>query len=207
MSSTIDHFAHIYNSLPEKRRNIQLSFQQACLLPEIVRSSNSMTLLELGTGVGYSTAWLGSALSAGARLISVEKNPLHYQLAQQNLSTLPFAEQIILKYGDAIQLLPELATEYKQFDFAFIDANKRCYPQYLAFCKQYLSLGGIIVADNVFQFAGQQVLASDVALPIRLRKLAAAMQDFYDTIMADPTFEILPAPTGSDFLIARRVSC
>lgn len=194
---------YIYDSLPEEKRYIQISSAQATILTELVRSEQPQSLLEIGTGAGYSTSALASGMNAGAHLISIEKDHTHYQLAQQNLA--PFAKQITLKHGDARLLLPELAQQFNLFDFVFIDANKKSYPEYLTFCQQHLRLNGILVADNVQQFAGYNVANNVDAPPARLRKMVQAVRKFYETLQADSNFEILPSPIRSDLIVARRL--
>lgn len=199
-------YQHIYDSLPPEKRYIQISPQQAMALAELVRIEQPRLILEIGTGAGYSTTALASGMNAEARLISIEKDYTHYNLAQQNLVALPFASQITLMHGDAKQLLQELAQEMKQFDFVFIDANKRSYPYYLYFCRQYMRPNGVLVADNVHKFAGYDEGNNAEVLPARLHKMVQAVREFYNGLQTDAQFEILPAPKGCDFIMARRKS-
>ena len=108
------------------------------------------TILEIGTLGGYSTIWLARALPAGGRLVTLETDPKHADVARKNIGRAGLAGVVELRQGRALETLPRLAAEsLAPFDFIFIDADKPAYPDYLAWALLLSQPGTLIVADNV----------------------------------------------------------
>ena len=117
------------------------------LLAEILGASN---ILELGTLAGYSTIWLARGLPAGGRLITLEFDPKHAEVARANIARAGFAEVVELRVGPALETLPKVAAERRgPFDLIFIDADKVTYPEYFKWALKLSRRGTVIIADNV----------------------------------------------------------
>jgi len=107
-------------------------------------------ILEVGTLGGYSTIWLGKALPAGGRLVTLEVNPKHAQAAAANLARAGLSDMIDLRVGPALQSLAELQHEgAAPFDMIFIDADKANNPAYFEWALRLSRVGTVIVVDNV----------------------------------------------------------
>lgn len=129
---------------------IQVSPLQGKLLQVMVQMQGSKRVLEIGTLAGYSTAWLASGLSADAALISLEIDPHHAAIAQDNLDAFNFPCQLKILVGDALQLIDEMILEGEEpFDLVFIDADKEGYADYLNRVIKLSRPGTFIIADNV----------------------------------------------------------
>ena len=90
-------------------------------------------MLEFGTLGGYSTIWLGRALPAGGRLITLEADPAYAEVARENIAEAGLAELVDLRVGPALETLPPLEAEGAgPFDLVFIDADKVNTPEYFA---------------------------------------------------------------------------
>ncbi|MGB7588880.1 MAG: O-methyltransferase, partial [Solirubrobacterales bacterium] len=132
--------------LPE----IQVSPPQGKLLHLLARMQHARTILEFGTLGGYSTIWLGRALPAGGKLITLEANEQYAEVARQNIAAAGLATLVDLRVGPALDMLPELEAEGAgPFDLVFIDADKVHTPDYVAWALERTNPGGLIVADNV----------------------------------------------------------
>ena len=59
---------------------------QGKFLNLLVRITGARRVLELGTLGGYSTLWLARALPKGGKLISLELDPHHAEIARANLA-------------------------------------------------------------------------------------------------------------------------
>jgi predicted O-methyltransferase YrrM len=106
--------------------------------------------LYCGTLGGYSTIWLARALPSDGRLITLEAVPTHAKVARENIDRAGFAENVEVRLGRALDTLPQLAAEgLGPFDFIFVDADKRTYPEYLEWCIKLSRRGTMIVPDNV----------------------------------------------------------
>ncbi|HET9077639.1 MAG TPA: O-methyltransferase [Acidimicrobiales bacterium] len=130
---------------------IAVSAAQGKMLHLLATMVGARRILELGTLGGYSTIWLGRALPAGAdaRLISLELEARHAEVARSNLARAGLADRVEVRVGPALETLPRLAGEGLEFDFVFIDADKANIPAYfdqsVALCRP----GAVIVVDNV----------------------------------------------------------
>jgi predicted O-methyltransferase YrrM len=117
--------------------------------------SKAQAVLEIGTLGGYSTIWLARALPAGGRLVTLEAEPRHAEVATANLERAGVADRVEVVVGRALDTLPVLAEEGRgPFDFTFIDADKQGNADYFRWAVQLSRPGAVIVVDNVVR-AGQ----------------------------------------------------
>src|ERR1700692_119339 len=130
--------------------SIQVASNQGKFLMILARAQGARRILEIGTLGGYSTIWLARALQPDGRLITLEAVPTHAKVARENIDRAGFAENVEVRLGRALETLPQLAAEgLGPFDFIFLDADKRTYPEYLEWCIKLSRRGTMIVADNV----------------------------------------------------------
>ena len=123
---------------------------QGKLLLLLARVQGARTILEIGTLGGYSTIWLARALPAGGRLITLEADPKHAEVARANIARAGLAAVVELRLGPALDTLPQLAAEGRgPFDLIFIDADKPNNPEYFAWALKLSRRGSLIIADNV----------------------------------------------------------
>jgi predicted O-methyltransferase YrrM len=129
---------------------ISVTPSQGKLLHMLARLVNAKNILEIGTLGGYSTIWLARALPADGRLITMEFDPKHAEVASRNIENAGLEEMIELREGKALELLPELAAEgLEAFDLIFIDADKCNNPQYFDWALRLSRKGSLIIVDNV----------------------------------------------------------
>jgi predicted O-methyltransferase YrrM len=129
---------------------IDVSRLQGKFLELLVRISGARRILEIGTLGGYSTMWLARALPAGGRVVTLEFDPHHAEVARANLLNAGVLDRVDLRVGRAIETLPKLEnTGNSPFDLIFIDADKESYPEYLDWSLKLSRVGTVIVADNV----------------------------------------------------------
>ncbi len=129
---------------------ISVTPSQGKLLHLLTRLVNAKNILEIGTLGGYSTIWMARALPADGRLITMEFDPKHAQVAGANIANAGLADKVELREGNALELLPELAAEgLEAFDLIFIDADKCNNPQYFDWALRLSHRGSLIIVDNV----------------------------------------------------------
>ncbi len=129
---------------------IHVAPNQGKLLHLLARLQGARAILELGTLGGYSTIWLARALPQGGRLITLEADPRHAEVARVNIARAGLAHVVELRLGPALNTLPQLAAEGRgPFDLIFIDADKPGYPDYFAWALRLSRRGSLIIADNV----------------------------------------------------------
>jgi predicted O-methyltransferase YrrM len=120
------------------------------LLHLIARAQGAKRILEIGTLAGYSTIWLARAVPSDGRVITLESNPKHAELARANVTRAGLADRVDIRVGPALDTLPQLEREHTSlFDFAFVDADRPNVAEYFDWAVKLTRRGSIIIVDNV----------------------------------------------------------
>jgi predicted O-methyltransferase YrrM len=127
---------------------IAVSPSQGKLLNLLARIHGARKILEIGTLAGYSAIWLGRALPEGGRLITLEYDPHHAEVATANIAAAGLADRVEVLVGAALDTLPTIAGE-GPFDLFFIDADKVSNPAYFRWALEHSRPGSVIIVDNV----------------------------------------------------------
>jgi predicted O-methyltransferase YrrM len=129
---------------------IAVTANQGKLLHILARLVGARNVLEIGTLGGYSTIWLARALPKGGRVITLEVNPKHADVARANVNRAGLASTVEIRLGAALETLPKLAGDkLGSFELIFIDADKANIPEYFTWSLKLSRPGGLIVVDNV----------------------------------------------------------
>jgi predicted O-methyltransferase YrrM len=155
---------------------INVAPNQGKLLQLWARMVGARSILEVGTLGGYSTIWLARALPPGGRLVTLEADPRHAEVATANLARAGLADVVEVVVGRAIDTLPRLADEGRgPFDLAFIDADKQSNADYFGWAVRLARPGGVIVVDNVVRGGGVADAGSDDPVVVGTRRLFEAV--------------------------------
>ncbi|MDQ2732839.1 MAG: O-methyltransferase [Armatimonadota bacterium] len=131
--------------LPE----INVSASEGKLLHLIAMLSGSQRILEIGSLGGYSAIWLARALPPGGKLITLELDPHHAEVARRNIERAGLSSTIEVRVGAALNSLAQIAAaDEGPFDLIFIDADKDGYVDYLKASVPLVREGGVILGDN-----------------------------------------------------------
>jgi predicted O-methyltransferase YrrM len=122
------------------------------ILAEVVRKLKPRKILEVGSLYGYSAILITKNSPANAEITTVEKNPEHARVTEQNVERAKLEDQIKVIKGDAMEILSKLPGP---FDLVFLDAEKTQYLDYLKAVEDKLHQGSVVVADNVVVFRDQ----------------------------------------------------
>jgi predicted O-methyltransferase YrrM len=129
---------------------IDVSPLQGKFLQVLVRMVQPQRVLEIGTLGGYSTIWMARALPKGGRIVTLEYEPRHAEVARANLRRARLLNRVDIRVAAALDTLPLLRSSGAgPFDFIFIDADKVNNPQYLDWAVKLSRPGTVIVVDNV----------------------------------------------------------
>lgn len=129
---------------------IQVAPLQGKMLQVLALACGARKILEIGTLAGYSGVWLARGLPPGGKLISLEVDPRHAEIARTTFAEAGVADRVEVRLGPALELLPHLVSE-APFDLFFIDADKRNNAQYLDWALKLSRTGSLIVADNIIR--------------------------------------------------------
>ena len=129
---------------------ISVAPNEGKLLHLLARMRGARRILEIGTLGGYSTIWLARALPEGGKLITLEYDPRHAEVARANIAQAGLADRVEVRVGRALDTLPELARgKPGPFDLTFIDADKRNNAEYFRWALRLSTVGSVIIVDNV----------------------------------------------------------
>ena len=129
---------------------ISVSPNQGKFLQILAQLVGARSILEIGTLGGYSTIWLARGLRAGGRLVTLEVDPKHAEVARGNISRAGLTDIVEIRIGNALETLPQLSADRRDaFDLVFIDADKQNIPSYFEWALKLSHPGTLIIVDNV----------------------------------------------------------
>ncbi|MFE3258596.1 O-methyltransferase [Nocardia sp. NPDC059091] len=162
---------------------IDVSPPQGKFLYLIAKSVRARRVLEVGTLGGYSTIWLARAVGKAGRVVTLEYEPKHAEVARHNLDRAGVGERVDIRVGAALDSLPVLAEEQPEpFDLVFIDADKVNNTNYVRWALRLTRPGSVIIVDNVVRNGGIADAASaDAAV--------RASREVIELIAAEPRLD------------------
>ena len=116
----------------------------------MVQLAGARAIVEIGTFTGYSALAMAEVLPADGTVLTIEHNPEHARMAQNFFNQSPSKDKIILRRGDALEILKTLPDGHA--DLVFIDADKRDYCAYYGEAMRIVRNGGLILADNALWY-------------------------------------------------------
>jgi predicted O-methyltransferase YrrM len=167
---------------------------QGRLLSMISKLHRPHRILEIGTYTGYAALCLAEGLAEDGKLITLDKNEELERRVRGYFDESPFASQIELLIGNALEIIPTLK---ESWDLVFIDADKENYLPYYEMVIENVSTGGLIIADNVL-WSGK--VADDSKQDHDTQKI----REFNDTIQKDKRVENVLLPVRDGLMMIRK---
>ncbi len=157
---------------------ISVSPCQGMFLQLLARSCRAKRILEIGTLGGYSGIWLARALEADGKLVTLEFEARHAEVARNNFDMAGVGSQVEIINDDAKSALAALIVRsVEPFDLVFIDADKPGYVDYLASSLKLSHKGTVIVADNVVRKGEVANPETDEERVVGIRNFLRALAD------------------------------
>lgn len=177
---------------------MQICPEQGQLMAMLVKLMGARRAIEVGVFTGYSALSVALALPEDGRLLACDINEEFTQLGQ------PFWQQAGVAHKIDLQIAPALTTldarlaagQAGQYDFAFIDADKRSYDAYYERCLQLLRTGGLIAIDNTLWSGAVASASQDVD--------TVALQALNIKLHGDERVDISLLPIGDGLTLARK---
>ncbi|HWZ85413.1 MAG TPA: O-methyltransferase [Thermoanaerobaculia bacterium] len=164
------------------------------LLEVLARSIGAARVFEMGSAIGYSTAFFASAVGRGGHVVYTDGSPANAEKARGYLGRMELDDRVAIKVGDAVASL-DAATGY--FDVIFIDVDKEGYPAALKAAAPRVRKGGYLIADNVL-WSGKVVDAG-------VRDAATeGIRQFNRTLFSLQEYRSVIVPLRDGVAIARR---
>jgi predicted O-methyltransferase YrrM len=158
---------------------IEVSAQHGKLLSLLATMSRARRVLEIGTLAGYSTINLARGVGPDGRVVTLEFEPRHAEVAQRNFERAGLADRIEIVVGAALDSLPQLAERGDTFDMFFIDADKENNVAYVEWAIKLGRPGSVIVVDNIARMGR-------VLDPAPGDHQARAVRDMFDMMGENP---------------------
>jgi len=161
---------------------IEVSAQHGKLLFIVATAMRATRVLEIGTLAGYSTIQLARAVGPGGRVVTLEYEPKHAEVARENLARAGVDDRVEVIVGAALDTLPTLAGRGETYDLIFIDADKENNIAYVEWAIKLAAPGSIIVVDNIAR-------SGRVLDPAADDLQARAVRDMLEMMGANPRLE------------------
>jgi len=153
------------------------------ILHQLALIAGAKTVFEMGSAIGYSTIWWARAVGEGGRVIYTDGDPKNAEQARRYFDRAGVAERIVVKTGDALELLSE---QKQQFDIIFNDVDKEDYPRVFRLALPRLRQGGIFVTDNVLwsgKVAQKNPSEARTKAILEFNRLLYSSPDLFTTIL------------------------
>lgn len=177
--------------IEERGPAIQVSAEAGRLLALLVRAAGAKRILEVGTLFGYSGIWMARELAPGGHMDTIEIQEMHADAAEHWFERAGLAGQVTVHRGAGIDVLATLSGPY---DVAFIDADKRSYPEYIRQSLDKLRPGGIVIADNAIRRGRIVQPGGDVDME--------GTRGMHDLLAGDANLVATTVPVGDGLAIA-----
>jgi predicted O-methyltransferase YrrM len=133
------------------QHNMQIAPEQGALLALLVELTGAKRCLEIGTFTGYSSLVVALAMPADGTIVCCDVSDEWTSVARRYWAEAGVADRVDLRLGPAIDTMDQLLADGAEgtFDFAFVDARKKEYPDYHERVVRLLRSGGLAAYDNV----------------------------------------------------------
>jgi predicted O-methyltransferase YrrM len=146
-----DRFGHVASSYAQHRQRHgcfdAYPYSNGALLGTLAVSARARRLLEMGCGLGYSGLWLAYGAGPEARLETIEKDPRHIEIAQQNFRAEGLSERIRVLQGLGTPVVKGLEGPY---DLIYFDTDPAESLSSLEEFERLLKPGGLLISANLF---------------------------------------------------------
>jgi len=158
---------------------------------------NAKKVIEIGVFTGYTTLALALGLPEDGKVIALDISEEFPAIGKPFWVKAGVANKIDLQIGPALEALEKLQqTQAGTFDFAFIDADKSNYSNYLSKLLPLMKKGGVLAFDNVL-WSGR------TADPRVQDKDTIALRALNSQLKSDMRFEIAMIPLADGVTFAR----
>ncbi|MSA00540.1 methyltransferase domain-containing protein [Lactonifactor sp. BIOML-A3] len=184
----------VQNRVPIIRREMQ-SFLKVLLL-----SLRPLSILEVGTAVGFSALLMSEYAPQGCRITTIENYEKRIPIARENFKKAGKEDVITLLEGDAADILKDLDDRY---DLIFMDAAKGQYIHFLPEILRLLRTGGVLLSDNVLQDG--DIIESHFAVERRNRTIYKRMREYLYTLKHHEQLETAILPLGDGVTMSTKI--
>jgi predicted O-methyltransferase YrrM len=171
-----------------------LDWKAAEFLEQLISTAKPKRVLEIGMAIAYSSIRIARRLQENASLDTIEKSMNNIRLAEGYLKRAKLNSSVNILKGDALEIIPILEHDY---DFIFLDADKRDYERLFHYSLMLLKKGGIIFIDNLLWHG----YAAAKIVPASFQKSTKLIREFNKVFTSSSAIQstILPIGDGIGF--------
>lgn len=144
-----------------------------------------ISILEIGTAVGYSSLFMSQFVSKQARITTIELDESRADIAETNIQSMNKTKVITVLRGDAAKVLKTLNDDF--YDFVFVDAAKGQYINYFEDVLRVTKRDGLIISDNILQ--NGEIIESHFVVEKRNRTIHDRMREYVYALFNDDRVE------------------
>ena len=170
------------------------------LIRFMLEMKKPLNILEVGTATGFSTIFMLEFLNKKAKITTIEKMEERAAKAEENFQKFDKNKRITLVKGDAADILSELASKDKTYDFIFMDAAKGQYINFFENIKKLLVSGGMLITDNMLQEG--RLLDSRYTVVRRDRTIHSRMREYVNALLTDKELETMLLESGDGMAVS-----
>lgn len=178
-----------------ERSIMQIPPEQGAFLTLLARLIGARRAIEVGTFTGYSALCLARGLPDDGYLLCCDISDEWTSISRPFWEQAGVAHKIDLRIAPAIETLCSLPEE-RNFDIAFIDADKENQLSYYEELLKRIRPGGVILVDNTLMFGR-------VVDPKCDSELVQAVRMQNDTLAKDPRVECVMLPIADGLTLLR----
>ena len=167
------------------------------LLEVLALSVGARTVVELGSGFGYSAYWFSRAVGPSGTVFCTDGDPANHDLAEGFLTRVRRWDRIDYRVGMAQEVLRSLPDP---FDIVYCDIDKADYPEAWEMARDRIRPGGLYVCDNVLWSGRVAEEDPDDERPA----WTEAIRRHNQLVYADSGYDACVVPTRDGVLMARR---
>jgi predicted O-methyltransferase YrrM len=165
--------------------------EQAVFFNFLIKMLHPKKILEVGTFTGYATLSMALASPLDCEVITCDIDERWPKMGASYWERAGVLDKITVKIAPALDTLKTLFESKAQFDFIFIDADKKNYWDYLLYSLKLLSPGGIIAVDNTLWGGKVADPAIEDAQTLAIREFNTQLSELENVI-----YSILPLGDG-----------
>ena len=165
------------------------------LCEQLARGIQAVTVFEMGSGFGYSTAWFARAVGPGGKVVHTDGDAKLSAEAKVWLAKAKLDSRVQFQVGDARAIL---AKAKGPFDVVFIDIDKEQYPDAFDLAKDKVRVGGLIITDNT-------LWSGKVTDPKVRDKATRGVREYTQLAMEEPGFLTTVIPLRDGVAVSLRL--
>ncbi|KAL3700082.1 hypothetical protein R1sor_018104 [Riccia sorocarpa] len=178
---------------------MQVTPDQGQFLAMLARLLGAEKCIEVGVFTGYSALAVAMVLPDSGCLVACDRSEESLAIAERYFRLAGVSQKVDVRLGMAVDTLKELLAQGDagRYDMAFLDADKRMYPEYYELLLQLVRPGGLVIVDNVLWHG---TVADSSVMDTKTQSI----RDFNDFLLNDDRIDYSLVTVGDGMSLCRK---